>query len=142
LLARDLTPEQTVRHMIGVEPGAFFPKQDAQIGGPVLTVSGLSGAGLVEDVSFDVRAGEILGFFGLVGAGRSEVASMLFGIVRPDRGEIELNGKPIRPGSPGEAMRLGVSLVPEDRHIQGLVLPFAIRSNETLSVLERLCGRF
>ena len=140
--AAELTPEQIVRAMIGTRLESFFPKQDAAIGATVLGVRGLSGAEFVEDVSFDVRAGEILGFFGLVGAGRSEVASMLFGIVRPDRGEIELNGKPIRPGSPGEAMRLGVSLVPEDRHIQGLVLPFAIRSNETLSVLERLCGRF
>ncbi len=80
LPAADLTPEQTVRHMIGTEPGAFFPKEEAQIGLPVLSVRGLSGAGFVEDVSFEVRAGEILGFFGLVGAGRSEVAQMLFGI--------------------------------------------------------------
>src|SRR6202022_4151070 len=87
----DLTPEQTVRHMIGTEPGAFFPKEDAQIGMPVLSVRGLSGAGFVEDVSFDVRAGEILGFFGLVGAGRSEVPHMLFGINKPDRGEIQVD---------------------------------------------------
>ena len=86
--AAELTPAQTVRYMIGTEPGAFFPKEEAEIGEPVLGVRGLSGAGFVEDVSFDLRAGEILGFFGLVGAGRSEIAEMIFGITRPDRGEI------------------------------------------------------
>jgi rhamnose transport system ATP-binding protein len=142
LLARDLTPEQTVRHMIGVEPGAFFPKQDTQIGGPVLSVSGLSGAGLVEDVSFEVRSGEILGFFGLVGAGRSEIAQMLFGITKPDRGEIRLGRRPIQPRSPRHAIGLGISLLPEDRHQQGLVLQFPIRANETLPILRQFADRF
>jgi ribose transport system ATP-binding protein/rhamnose transport system ATP-binding protein len=134
----DLTPEQTVRHMIGTEPGAFFPKEDADIGLPVLSVRGLAGAGFVQDVSFDLRAGEILGFFGLVGAGRSEVAQMLFGITRPGRGEIHMYGRVVRPRSPLDAMRLGISLLPEDRHQQGLVLQFPIRANETLPVLRDL----
>jgi ABC-type sugar transport system ATPase subunit/ribose/xylose/arabinose/galactoside ABC-type transport system permease subunit len=136
----DLTPEQTVRHMIGTEPGAFFPKEDTQIGLPVLSVRGLAGAGFVEDVSFDVRAGEILGFFGLVGAGRSEVAQMLFGVTRPDRGEIQMDGRVVRPRSPRHAMRLGISLLPEDRHQQGLVLQFPIRANETLPILRDLAN--
>jgi rhamnose transport system ATP-binding protein len=96
----------------------------------------------VEDVNFDLRAGEILGFFGLVGAGRSEVAEMLFGITRPDRGEIRIDGRPVLPRSPREAMRLGISFLPEDRHQQGLVLQFPIRANETLPVLRRFCGIF
>jgi rhamnose transport system ATP-binding protein len=137
LPAAALTAEQTVRHMIGTEPGAFFPKEDAQIGQPVLSVSGLSGAGFVEDVCFEVRAGEILGFFGLVGAGRSEVAQMLFGITRPDRGEIQVGGKVAQPRSPRQAMRLGISFLPEDRHQQGLVLQFPIRANETLPILRQ-----
>jgi rhamnose transport system ATP-binding protein len=141
LPATDLTLEQTVRHMIGAEPGTFFPKEDAQIGMPVLSVRGLSGAGSVEDVSFDVRAGEILGFFGLVGAGRSEVAQMLFGITKPDRGEILVDGRVARPRSPRHAMRLGISLLPEDRHQQGLVLQFPIRANETLPILRQLADR-
>jgi rhamnose transport system ATP-binding protein len=134
----DLTPEQTVRHMIGTEPGAFFPKEDAKIGLPVLSVRGVAGAGFVEDVSFDLKAGEILGLFGLVGAGRSEVAQMLFGVTRPDRGEIHMDGRVVRPHSPLDAMRLGISLLPEDRHQQGLVLQFPIRANETLPVLRDL----
>ena len=136
----DLTPEQTVRHMIGTEPGVFFPKEDTQIGLPVLSVRGLAGAGFVEDVSFDVRAGEILGFFGLVGAGRSEVAQMLFGVTRLDRGEIQMDGRVVRPRSPRHAMRIGISLLPEDRHQQGLVLQFPIRSNETLPILRELAN--
>src|SRR6185437_3666531 len=138
----DLTPETTVRTMIGAEPGAFFPKETAEIGAPVLAVRGLSGAGFVEDVSFELRAGEILGFFGLVGAGRSEVAEMLFGIVKPDRGEIRVDGRLVNPRSPRNAMRLGISFLPEDRHQQGLVLQFPIRANATLPVLRRLCGMF
>ncbi len=138
---RDLTPEQTVRHMIGAEPGAFFPKEDARIGTPVVSVRGLSGAGFVEDVSFDIRTGEILGFFGLVGAGRSEVGQMLFGVTRPDRGEIRIAGRIIRPRSPRHAMRLGISYLPEDRHQEGLVLQFPIRANETLPILRELANR-
>jgi ABC-type sugar transport system ATPase subunit/ribose/xylose/arabinose/galactoside ABC-type transport system permease subunit len=137
----DLTPEQTVRQMIGTEPGAFFPKEDSQIGMSVLSVRGLSGAGFVEDVSFDVRAGEILGFFGLVGAGRSEVAQMLFGITQPDRGEIQVDGRVVRPRSAQQAMRLGLSFLPEDRHQHGLVLQFPIRANETLPILRQLVNR-
>jgi len=134
----DLSPEQTVRHMIGTEPASFFPKEDAQIGTPVLSVRGLSGAAFVEDINFDVRAGEILGFFGLVGSGRSEVAQMLFGITQPDQGEIRLGAQSVRFRSSRHAMQLGISLLPEDRHQQGLVLPFPIRANETLPILRQL----
>jgi rhamnose transport system ATP-binding protein len=137
----ELTPAETVRHMIGTEPGAFFPKEKTEIGMPILSVRGLSGAGFVEDVSFDVRAGEILGFFGLVGAGRSEVAQMLFGIAKPRQGEIKVDGRVARPRSPRHAIRLGISFLPEDRHQQGLVLQFSIRANETLPILRQLANR-
>jgi rhamnose transport system ATP-binding protein len=140
--AATLTPEQTVRHMIGSEPSALFPKQAGTIGGPVLGARHLSGAGFVDDVSFDLKAGEILGLFGLVGAGRSEVAQMLFGITPLDQGEILIDGTPVKPRSPRDALRLGISLLPEDRHQQGLVLQFPIRANETLPILWRLANRF
>ena len=139
--AADLTPAQTVRHMIGTEPGAFFPKEETKIGMPVLSVRGLSGAGFVEDVSFEVRAGEILGFFGLVGAGRSEVAQMLFRHHQARPGEIRVDGRVVRPRSPRHAMQLGISFLPEDRHQQGLVLQFPIRANETLPILRQLANR-
>jgi rhamnose transport system ATP-binding protein len=137
-----LSAEQTVRHMIGSDPGSFFPKQAAHIGAPVLEIRGLAGAGFVEDVSFGLRAGEILGFFGLVGAGRSETVEMLFGISSPERGEIRMDGRTVRPRSPHDALQLGLSLVPEDRHRQGLVLEFPIRANASLPVLERLSRHF
>jgi rhamnose transport system ATP-binding protein len=139
--AAELTAEQIVRHMIGAELKTFFAKEDATIGAPVISVRGLSGADFIDDVSFEVRSGEILGFFGLVGAGRSEVAQMLFGLTRPDSGEIVIGERRAQPGSPAEAMGLGVAFVPEDRHRQGLVLPFPIRANETLPILRRLSSR-
>ncbi len=139
--AKELSPEQTVRHMVGTDLAAFFPKEAAAIGAAVVIVQGLSGAGFVEDVSFELKAGEILGFFGLVGAGRSEVAQMLFGIAEPACGEIRVDGRTVRPASPRDALDLGISLLPEDRHQQGLVLPFPIRANETLPLLRRLAGR-
>ena len=137
-----LTPEQVVRSMIGSDPGALFPKEVAEIGGPVISVHRLCGAGFVEDVSFDLRAGEILGFFGLVGAGRSEVAEMLFGAIPVEQGEIRIDGRVARIRTPQDAMRLGISFLPEDRHRQGLILEFSIRANETLPVLSRLAGWF
>ena len=106
----------------------------------MLRVQGLTGAGFVSDIDFDVRAGEILGFFGLVGAGRSEIASMLFGITLPGRGRGVLEGEELKTQSPAEAIRRGICLVPEDRHRQGLVLPFSIRANESLPVLRALSG--
>jgi len=130
------TPETIVRAMIGTKLEAFFPKETVV----TLRVEGLTGAGFVSDVDFDVRSGEILGFFGLVGAGRSEIASMLFGITAPDRGRVALEGEELKIESPADAIRRGICLVPEDRHRQGLVLPFSIRANESLPVLRSLSG--
>ena len=134
------TPETIVRGMIGTKLEAFFPKETVAIGGVTLRVEGLTGAGFVSNVDFDVRSGEILGFFGLVGAGRSEIAAMLFGITTPDRGRVALEGEELKIESPADAIRRGICLVPEDRHRQGLVLPFSIRANESLPVLRSLSG--
>jgi rhamnose transport system ATP-binding protein len=134
------TPETIVRGMIGTKLEAFFPKETVAIGRVTLRVEGLTGAGFVSNVDFDVRSGEILGFFGLVGAGRSEIAAMLFGITTPDRGRVALEGEELKIESPADAIRRGICLVPEDRHRQGLVLPFSIRANESLPVLRSLSG--
>jgi rhamnose transport system ATP-binding protein len=134
------TPETIVRAMIGTKLEAFFPKETVAIGDVTLRVEGLTGAGFVSDVDFDVRSGEILGFFGLVGAGRSEIANMLFGITAPDRGRVALEGEELKIVSPADAIGRGICLVPEDRHRQGLVLPFSIRANESLPVLRSLSG--
>lgn len=138
----EMTPESTIRAMVGRELETLFPKQTLTPGDAVLTVRGLSRAGAFRDVSFEVRAGEILGFAGLVGAGRTEVAQVLFGIERPDSGEMLLRGKLVKIDSPAEAMRLGIAYVPEDRLSQGLILDFPIKTNMTSPIWRQMSRWF
>ncbi len=135
-----LTTEDLVRSMVG-RAVTLFPKGEATIGEVLLEVRGLCRAGEFEDVSFQVRAGEILGLAGLVGAGRTEVARCVFGIDTPSAGEIRLNGRPVHHASPAAALRDGIAYVPEDRHRDGLVLDFSIADNVTLPILPRLFSR-
>src|SRR5690606_20736544 len=104
---------------------------------PVLEVRGLSRAGAIHDVSFTLRRGEILGFAGLVGAGRTETVRLLFGVDRKDSGEILIDGKPVAIHSPHDAVRAGLGFVPEDRALQGLVLKLPVRENIVLATLDR-----
>jgi ABC-type sugar transport system ATPase subunit len=100
-----------------------------------LEVSGLTSPGKFQNVSFSLKSGEILGFAGLVGSGRSEIAEALFGLDKNARGEITLKGKHVVPRSPAQMMKLGLGLVPEDRKRQGLVLIMNSRENITLPTL-------
>src|SRR4029077_5326729 len=118
----ELTPGEVVRRMVGRELSALFPKEETEIGGPVLTVHRLTREGVFTDVSFEVKAGEIVALAGLVGAGRSEVARAIFGIDRADAGTVEVHGRKLPPASPNAAMAAGIGLVPEDRRQQGLVM--------------------
>jgi rhamnose transport system ATP-binding protein len=136
--AAALTPEETIRHMVGRELAALFPKEEAAIGPVVLEVRGLTRAGVFRDVSFQLRRGEILGLAGLIGAGRTEVARVLFGIDRADSGEILLDGRAVTIRSPRDALRHGIAYVPEDRHQQGLILDFSIARNITLVILQQI----
>jgi rhamnose transport system ATP-binding protein len=133
----ELTPGDLVRHMVG-RAVSLFPKVEAPVGEVLLEVRHLTRRATFNDVSFTLRAGEILGMAGLVGAGRTEVARVLFGVDRPESGEILLRGKPATFDSPSAAMRAGIAYVPEDRHQDGLVLDFSIASNVTLPILPRL----
>jgi rhamnose transport system ATP-binding protein len=133
-----MTPDEMVRRMVGRELSALFPKQDAEVGEVVLRVDGLTRQGVFFDVTFDVRAGEIVALAGLVGAGRSEVARAVFGIDRPDAGRVEVGGRRLPPGAPAAAMRAGVAFVPEDRRQQGLVLDLSIARNTALTRLGAL----
>jgi rhamnose transport system ATP-binding protein len=110
-----------------------FPKRDIAIGEVILKVDGLSNATEFADVSFELRRGEILGFYGLIGAGRSEAMQCLFGMSAPLRGTVALNGKLLTISSPGHTIAAGISYVPEDRQEQGVILPMAISENITLS---------
>jgi rhamnose transport system ATP-binding protein len=134
----DMTPDEMVRRMVGRELGALFPKQDAEVGDTVLTVSRLPREGVFFDVSFDVRAGEIVALAGLVGAGRSEVARAIFGVDRADAGHVEVGGRRLPPGRPLAAMRAGIGFVPEDRRQQGLVMDLSIARNATMTGMGRL----
>ena len=120
---------------------SLFPKVENPIGDVLLEVSGLTRVGVFRDVGFSVRAGEIVGLAGLVGAGRTEVARVLFGIDRRDSGEVRLGGKPVDFASPSAAMTTGIAYLPEDRHQEGLVLDFSIAQNVTLPILPRLFPR-
>jgi rhamnose transport system ATP-binding protein len=128
-----LTPDDIVRRMVGRELGALFPKQDAQVGEPVLQVHRLTREGVFFDVSFDVRAGEVVALAGLVGAGRSEVARAIFGVDKPDAGHVEVDGTRLPAGRPLAAMRAGMGFVPEDRRQQGLVMDLSIARNATMT---------
>jgi len=135
-----LTTADLVRHMVG-RTVSLFPKVETPVGDVLLEVSGLTRVGVFRDISFSVRAGEIVGFAGLVGAGRTEVARVLFGIDQADGGQIKLGGAVIRFANPSAAMHAGIAYLPEDRHQEGLVLDFSIAQNVTLPILARLFPR-
>nr|WP_211658974.1 sugar ABC transporter ATP-binding protein [Phytoactinopolyspora halophila] len=134
----DVTIDQIVRRMVGRELGALFPKEDVDAGDVILKVDGLSREGAYRDVSFDVRAGEIVALAGLVGAGRSEVVQGIFGVDPRDSGSVQVDGQTLPPANPRAAMRAGVALVPEDRRQQGLLLDLSIIRNATLARRHRL----
>jgi rhamnose transport system ATP-binding protein len=119
----------------------MFAKADVRPGETLLSVQGLSRTGVFKDVSFELRRGEIVGFFGLVGAGRSEVMRAVFGIEAADEGRILVEGREIRAISPEQAIEKGVAYVPEDRQLQGTILAMNIRENATLPIIDRLARR-
>jgi len=128
----DLTVDDMIRRMVGRDLSALFPKQDVTPGDVLLEVDGLGREGVFSDISFSVRAGEIVALAGLVGAGRSEVMQAVFGVEKYDSGSVTVMGKRLKPGSPRAAMAAGMALVPEDRRQQGLVMELSIERNVTL----------
>jgi ABC-type sugar transport system ATPase subunit len=132
------SPDELITMMVGRTIEKLFPKLEAEIGAPVLEVRALQGRPLFHDVNFELRAGEIVGLAGLVGSGRSEVAQAIFGIKPADAGEIRLEGRAVRIASPGQAKRLGLAYVPEDRGTQGLIRPMRLRENLSLAVLRQV----
>ena len=119
--------------------GRVLPRARAGGAGPeLLRVEGLTSPAGFRDISFTVRAGEVLGFAGLVGAGRSEIAQALFGLDPHATGRIFVQGQPVAISNPEQAMRHGIGLVPEDRKRQGLVLSMSAASNTTLATLDWL----
>src|SRR5215472_651541 len=136
--AEEWTTEEVIRKMVGRSLEALYPKEKVEPGKVVLRVRNLRRAGVFKDISFEVRQGEIVGLAGLVGAGRSEVARAIFGIDALDGGEVFLDGVALRNHTPEEAMAAGISLVPEDRQQQGLVMEMTATRNVTLTVLRQV----
>jgi rhamnose transport system ATP-binding protein len=136
----ELTAADLVRHMVG-RAVSLFPRSTAKIGDVLLDVRNLTRVGAFRDISFSVRSGEIVGLAGLVGAGRTEVARVLFGLDRADAGEVLLDGKRVSFKTPSGALSAGIAYVPEDRHLDGLVAGFSIAENVTLPILPRLFPR-
>ncbi|MGO4336587.1 sugar ABC transporter ATP-binding protein [Labrys sp. KB_33_2] len=134
-LAENLTRDEIIRRMVGREITQMFPKETVPIGEVVLSVKNLTLQGVFSDVSFDLRAGEILGFAGLVGAGRSNVAETLFGVTPATSGTIAINGKQVSIGSPSVAMRNGMAFLTEDRKDTGCFLILDILENMQMAVL-------
>jgi len=134
----DASTDSIIGMMVGRTLDHMYPDYTRTQGAPILTASGLSRAGVFKDVSFDLHEGEILGFFGLVGAGRSEIMRAMFGIDRLDAGTIAVRGKTVQIGEPSDAMKMGIAFVPEDRQQQGVILKMKIRENETVPLLKLL----
>jgi len=130
---------ELIRLMVGREIQAIFPKRTVPRGDVVLAAEGLGcRASGIHGVSFDVRAGEIVGFAGLVGAGRTELARVLFGLTPADEGVIRLRGSAVRITAPAEAVRLGLAYLPEDRRRHGVIAEMSIAANTTLAALRAI----
>ncbi len=134
----DVTRDDLIEMMVGRKLENEFPTRRAAVGEPRLVVRNLSRGDKVRGVSFSVRAGEVVALTGLVGAGRTETARLVFGADRPDGGSIELDGKPLRIRNPRDAIRRGICLLTEDRKAQGLVLGLSARENFALPNLPQL----
>ncbi|HEX7170235.1 MAG TPA: sugar ABC transporter ATP-binding protein [Rubrobacter sp.] len=136
--ASELDAEELVRLMVGRPLNELFTRSESSPGETVLEVRGLTREGEFEGVDLALRRGEILGLAGLVGAGRTELAQSIFGIRRSDSGGIFVDGEEVKIHSPQTAMERGIFYVPEERRSQGLILPFSIKNNITLSILDRI----
>jgi ribose transport system ATP-binding protein len=137
-----ITLDEIVQLMTGRDAVAQIDTGTRQIGGVAMRVEGLCRGNTVRNVSFEVRRGEILGFAGLVGSGRTETMRAIFGADQPDAGQVMLgeSNTPVRTHQPRDAVRAGIGLVPEDRKVDGLLLPQSVRTNITLARLRDVMG--
>ena len=140
---QDINMDSLIRMMVGRPLSALFPKREnCPIGDVVLNVDGLSRNGVVDNVSFAVRAGEVIGLGGLIGSGRTELVRLIFGADRSDSGRVEIDGKAVTPRNTVDGVRAGIGLVPEDRKSQGTVLSMPIRINSTMARLSDVTNLF
>lgn len=133
-VTKETNRKELVNYMVGRELKETFPLRTKPHGDICLEVEGVTGSG-VKDISFNLRSGEILGFAGLVGAGRTELARLIFGADKIDTGVIKINGSEVKVTSPKKAIKLGIGMIPEDRKRHGCLLTRSIKVNTTLSCL-------
>jgi len=134
----DVTIDKVIQMVIGRSLEQMYPKLEVEQGDIILKVENLTKIGQFKNVSFELRKGEILGFFGLVGAGRSEVMQTIFGIDSKTSGEVFIDGEKVYITNPSDAMNFGLAYLPEDRQIQGAILAMNIRENITLPIIDRI----
>ena len=137
----DTTIDQIITHMVGREIKEKFPRVTCEKGKKIFEVKNLNAGRMVRDISFSLYEGEIVGFAGLMGAGRTETTRAIFGIDPKESGQIVLDGREIEIHSPADAIRQGVVLAPEDRKKDGLCTKLSIRHNIALPNLDLLCNR-
>lgn len=138
LAGEEINENKVVKLMVGREVNDIFAKQEAEISDVILDVRNLSTASFLKDISFSLRKGEILGFAGLVGAGRSEVMRAIFGIDKKNSGDIFINGEKVEINSPEDAINHGIGFIPEDRKEQALILNMTVKENITLPSLKSI----
>lgn len=141
LKTTETSQEEVIRHMVGRTLDEMYPHTQLERGEAILEVKSLT-AGKAEDVSFTLHKGEILGLFGLMGAGRTDVARALFGDLRLRRGEVYLTGEKAAYDTPKGAIKNGIAYVPSERKLEGLMLIHPVRFNISVSVINRLMRRF
>lgn len=134
----DVTKQQLINMMVGREMGLEYPKEVGNIGDTILEVKNLKRGNVLKDISFSVKAGEVFGISGLVGAGRTELARAILGIDRIDSGEIYVRGRKVHYHTFANAIEDGLGLIPEDRKLQGLVQIMSVKKNTTLVNLNRV----
>ncbi len=135
----ELTKDDLIRMMVGREITDMYPKANVPIGEELFRVEHLSRTGYFEDVNFHVRAGEIVGFCGLMGAGRTEIMQSIFGLDPCTSGTVTVAGQTFHPGSTPEAISRGVAMVTEDRLRQGIIAKLPVKQNMTLAYLQNIC---
>ena len=126
-----------INMMVGREMGQEYPKEVGNVGGTILEVKNLN-RGILQDISFEVKSGEVFGISGLVGAGRTELARAILGIDKPESGEVYVRGKKVHYRTFADAIRDGLGLIPEDRKLQGLVQIMSVKRNTTLVNMKRV----
>ncbi|MEO0293151.1 MAG: sugar ABC transporter ATP-binding protein [candidate division WOR-3 bacterium] len=137
LKIKEATPKKITKMMVGRELEEF-PEKKREFGKEILKVKDLTKEGVLDRISFEVKEGEILGFYGLVGAGRTETMRAIFGLDKLDEGEIYVEGKKVQINSPKDAIKKGIILIPEDRQKEGFIPLMNIKENITLLVLREI----